>query len=400
LEYGRDFVNADTENETMLLEYDNLIIEVDSDDSEDLEWLAEFLCPSFMRLDIAASQAADCHVRLVRDPAAIERWQQRLQSAELFRTRAFLLDTGPVELATFSENDALIAYDDFFNVFFRWRPATGRCDVEIVDGYPENPEDAGFPRRARVPLMRAVREWAMHHGLRRGRIFLHAAAIVCNGSAVLLAGPKKSGKTSLLTATLRDRPDISYLTNDRVMVASLDHGWRCRGMPSIVSMRPGSMDFLPGIEARLRTVAAGHASRNTETKLPVAFADGRFGLSPLQFCSLVGAEPVAGAGLTAIVFPRISSTTASVEIRALSAPEAVDLLADAVFGRIDEGEPSALFDVAHSGTYPDFSARTAAAARLAKQVACIEVGLGVRAYQPEVIDSLLKQLFPPSRGSG
>ena len=393
-------MKADTENETMLLEYDNLIIEVISDDSEDLEWLAEFLCPSFMRLDIATSRAADCRVRLMREPVAFERWHQRLQSAELFRTRAFLLDTGPVELATFSEDDALIAHDDFFNVFFRWRPATGQSDVEIVDRYPENPEDAGSPRRARVPLMRAVREWAMHHGQRRGRIFLHAAAIVCKGSAVLLAGPKKSGKSSLLTATLWDRPEISYLANDRVMLASLDHGWGCRGMPSIVSIRPGSMDFLPGIEARLRTVAAGHASRNTQTKTPVAFADGRFGLSPLQFCNLVGTQPVAGAGLTAIVFPRISAAAASVEIRALSASEAVDRLSDAVFGRIDEGGPSALFDVAHSGTHPDFSARIAAAARLARQVPCIEVGLGARAYQPEVVDSLLKQLFPSPRDSG
>jgi len=378
----------------MLLEYDSLIIDVDSDASEDLEWLAEFLCPSFMRLDIAGPRPADCRVRLVRDPAAFERWHQRLQSAEPFGTQAFLLDTGPVELATFSEDDALVAHDDFFNVFFRWSPAVGPCDVEIVDRHRENPDEAARPRQARLPLMRAVREWAMHHGLRCGRIFLHAAAIVRNGNAVLLAGPKKSGKTSLLTASLHDRTDISYLANDRVMVSRLDHGWRCRGMPSIVSVRPGSMDFLPGIEGRLRRVAAGHTSRSTATNAPVAFDDGRFGLSPPQFCRMVGTQPVAEAGLAAIVFPRISAATASVAVRALSGPEAVERLTAAVFGRVGVGGPSALFDVVHSGVYPDPAARIAAAAQLAKDVLCVDVELGSRAYQPDVIDELLQQLFP------
>ena len=377
----------------MLLAYDNLIIDVDSDDAEDLEWLAEFLCPSFSRLDIATSRAADCRIRLVRDPASFERWHERLHSADPLRTRAFLLDTGPVELATFSEDDAFIAHDDFFHVFFRWSPAMGQCNVEIVDRHPEHSAEATRPRRARVPLMRAVREWAMHHSLRRGRIFLHAAAIVRNGNAVLLAGPKRSGKTSLLTASLRDRADIAYLANDRVMVSRLDRGWRCRGVPSIVSVRPGSMEFLPGIEGRLRTVASGHTSRSTATKAPVAFADGRIGLSPPQFCRLVGAQPVAEAGLTAIVFPRISTTAASVDIRALSGPEAVERLTEAVFGRTGVGGPSALFDVVDSGVYPDPAARTAAAARLANDVLCLDVGLGPDAYQPGVIDGLLGRLF-------
>ena len=102
---------------------------------------------------------------------------------------------------------------------------------------------------------------------------------------------------------------------------------------------------------------------------------------------------MAEAGLTAIVFPRISTTAASMDLRALSGPEAVERLTEAVFGRAGVGGPSALFDVVDSGVYPDPAARTAAAARLANDVLCLDVGLGPDAYQPGVIDGLLGKLF-------
>jgi hypothetical protein len=377
----------------MLLDYDNLVIGADSDDSEDLEWLAEFLCPSFRRLDAFASRVADCRVRLVRDPAAFSRWEDRLKSAGDLRTRAFLLDAGPVNLGTIPDGDALVAHDDFFNVFFRWSPATGRNAVDIIDGDPVDLEEASHARRARVPLMRAVREWAMHHAFRRGRGFLHAAAVVRDGKALLLAGPKRSGKTSLLTAILQARTDVAYLANDRVMVSRLDAGVVCRGMPSIVSVRPGSLEFLPGVEPRLRASACGHTSRSLETTTPVTLADGRYALSPAQFRRVVDARPVAEAGLAAIVFPRVRPEEATLSVRPLSAQEATQRLAEAVFGLAAAGGPSAIFDVAGPGNYPDLESVLAKAARLANDVPCLEVGLGRSAFRTDVIGGMLDRLF-------
>jgi hypothetical protein len=383
----------------MFLDYDNLVIGADSDDSEDLEWLAEFLCPSFRRLDAFASRVADCRVRLVRDPAAFARWEDRLKSAGDLRTRAFLLDTGPVNLGTIPDGDALVAHDDFFNVFFRWSPATGRNAVDIIDGDPVNLEEASHARRARVPLMRAVREWAMHHAFRRGRGFLHAAAVVREGKALLLAGPKRSGKTSLLTAILQARTDVAYLANDRVMVSRLDAGVVCRGMPSIVSVRPGMPNFLPDFEARIGRVACGHTSRRLESTKPVVFADGRFGLSPPQFFRLVGTRPAAEGELAAIAFPRISPGVGTVEVNELSKDEAAARLAEAVFGLAGAGLASAIFDIEGSGPYPGRATMVAAAAQLANDARCFDVGLGMSAYRPEIIDGLLDEMFVPRQVS-
>lgn len=377
----------------MLLDYDTLMIDVQSDDAEDTEWLAEFLCPFFSRRDSAAGQAAACRVRLMGDPPVFHRWKQRLGSAATRPSRAFLLDTGPVEFATFSEGGGLVAHDDFFDVFFRWSPGPGPRAVDIVDDYRGDAAAGSRPRQARMPLMRAVREWAMHHSLRRGRIFLHAAAVARNGKAVLFAGPKKAGKTSLLIAALGTHADTGCLAHDRVMVVGGGSGLTVRGMPSIVSVRPGSLEFLPGVEPRLLASACGHTSRSLEATTPVTFADGRYALSPPQLCHVVDARPVAEAGLAAIVFPRVRSEEATLAVRPLSTQEAAERLTEVVFGIAAAGEPSAMFDVAESDTYPDLESLLANAVRLANDVPCLEVGLGRSAYRPDVVGGLLERLF-------
>jgi hypothetical protein len=177
------------------------------------------------------------------------------------------------------------------------------------------------------------------------------------------------------------------------MVVGGGSGLIVRGMPSIVSVRPGSLEFLPGVEPRLLASACGHTSRSLETRTPVTFADGRYALSPPQFCHVVDARPVAEAGLAAIVFPCVRSEEATLAVRPLSTQEAAGRLTEAVFGIAAAGGPSAMFDVAEPDTYPDLESLLANAMRLANAVPCLEVGLGRSAYRPDIINAMLDRLL-------
>ena len=363
--------------------YDGFSIEVASDQTSDLSWLAEFLGPSFEQRTGCDPRNIHQRVLLSEDRPGFERLQ-RLAHPSTTHCVGFVLDSGPLELNTFHDQGATVAVDEAFDVFYLRQPSG---TLQIMDAHQAS------PRHARVALMRVVREYAMHHSLRQGRIFLHASAVARNGRAVLFTGPKQAGKTSLVCASLYNRPACGLLANDRVLVAHEASGWQCRGMPSIVSVRPGSFTVLPWLHARVQQFACGHTRFASDVGPARLLNDGRYGLSPAQFCQLLNTQPVATAMASAIAFPRLDPTISGARAHRLNTANAAERLTACLFAASGLGTRSELFDLPESGRFPSPLELQNQARQFAAEIPCFEVRLGPHAYQPEHIDPLLDQLL-------
>ena len=67
---------------------------------------------------------------------------------------------------------------------------------------------------------------------------------------VIIAGPKGAGKTTLLLHALRNEA-TKYLSSDRVLVSFTDTGTIFRGMPTIPSILPSTLELFPDFRESL-----------------------------------------------------------------------------------------------------------------------------------------------------
>ena len=118
--------------------------------------------------------------------------------------------------------DVTRVFDAQFDGVYEIEPRESRVTVVTTPGNV----------RVRASLLRVVREFAMNHSHGRG-LFLHASAVATEGGALVIAGPKAAGKTTLLTYLLSDRAG-HYLSNDRVLVTEPSRRMLLRNMPTVV----------------------------------------------------------------------------------------------------------------------------------------------------------------------
>lgn len=156
--------------------------------------------------------------------------------------------------------------------------------------------------RSRAAVMRVVRELATARALADGsRLQLHAAALEHEGKLIVLAGPKRSGKTTL-ALRLAACGRLAIVGNDRLLLTpSPAHpgAWAVRGIPTVVSVRPGTraqlgmFDDIPAAPspahltvAELDAQARQHAPYEPGARVKVSLA---------QFARAAGV-PLAGDG--------------------------------------------------------------------------------------------------------
>jgi hypothetical protein len=188
----------------------------------------------------------------------------------------------------------------------------------------------GGPPAARVALMRVVRELAMVAALGAGAVLLHAGALVRGGAAVLLVGPKRAGKTTLLLRALAAR-GTAFMANDRVAVRPA--GLVARGMPSIVSIRPEVLAALDRVGPHLRARGYHHAVTMAEARPPTEWRPGKGAdLSPAQLCDVLGVAAAPAAPVRAVVFPAACPGLGRVCLEPLPGPAALPRLLDNLFG--------------------------------------------------------------------
>ncbi|HVQ74245.1 MAG TPA: hypothetical protein VMT79_01785 [Candidatus Binatia bacterium] len=337
---------------------------VESSDPSHLAWLDEFLTPQFER---RRDLDHEVRVRLVEDGAEY-RSAHALGPAS-GTADAFAHDTEVVSLP-------------------RWRGGPMR----LLDARLELLYDVGAGAvtilsapgnsRIRLALMRVVREIATNRAQAAGGLLLHSAAFTAEGRGVLIAGQKRAGKTTLLLHML-GAGGAHYVSNDRVLVATdgaAPPG--ARGVPTIVALRPGTLDFFPALAARL--AATCHRYRLTLDEAAALWRQGTSrapgGVSPAQLCWLLGARAAGECELGAILFPRITGAPGAIAARRLDEVAAAARLAGALFGLAHGRSTSDVFPARGCETAPDLGARTAHAHALAARVPCFDCALGLGAY--------------------
>lgn len=377
---------------TRVFRYPGSATSVACDDPADLRWLIDFLRPSFWSRRSGDFQWS---VALVRSDEENRRLRERYRGAPRKRKGVFYLDTRVEQLRVLDDDNGRRTLLD----------PVGDA-VCLVNSRTKQVRITAPSRRwaARITLMRFVRERAMRAVLEHRGILMHAAGFVLDGRAVLIAGHKRSGKSSLLLHTLRSAAhqgtgagsrrslgtnpvlDIRYLSNDRAML-QIDRGSiGARGLPTIASLRIDGLDQFPGLATRIGRSGFYPALTRTEVNRwgPAGTEpwEGRkFTLSPSQLCELTGARAAAAAPLGAVVFPTVTEGGRGIRVRRLSHSDALAALRTGLFRagrRVQVGE---LFSVRGSSPAPRPGELESVLDAVAARVGCYAVELGPRAYR-------------------
>jgi len=301
-------------------DWPNLRIVAESPDRMHLDWLDEFLNPSFAA---ESSRGGDYCVRLVPDT---ERYRQASESCFADgKVDVFVQDTSVVRLPAVRVRGHWEVFDENYRAVYR----VGDLDSPIEIIHP------GTGAAVRGGLMRVVRELAMNHAWQEGDYILHAACVNLDHRGVIIAGPKGAGKTTLLVHLL-GADNAQYVTNDRLLVRTQDGSAEVRGVPTIVCLREELFRFFPGLRERLmdgwyRWLLTLKECSAKPHPPPRPWPDGRIGISPAQFCALLSRPAVESANPRTVVFPEITRRAGSVNLTPLSAEETASRLLASLF---------------------------------------------------------------------
>ncbi|MHC5212013.1 MAG: hypothetical protein ACYTG2_14945 [Planctomycetota bacterium] len=354
-----------------------------------LDWLEEFLVPWF-EVGGGAPCGAEADATVVTfeaGPGSFSSWRRQARPASR-QVNCFTMDSGEQPWPTARGDDgAEWAFDDDEGIAVGTHTGgQGESRIDVL-------ADSERPR-GRMTLMRVLRECASARALSMGEIPLHAAAVGIGGQITLFVGSRRSGKSTLLVHAL-SHPNTSFVSNDRAYAWLDPRGATVQGMPTIVMLRAGTLDYWPTLRAEVAsgalhyaaTVREAHAHRKAGTTCLPPPERAIPGLSPAQFCALLDVPSRAGGRLARIVFPRVDPEVTAApgfRLQPLAPEEAGTLL---VGVGLLAGGRSATFLTGH--TPASQQALESAARALAQTVPCLSCALGPDAYQaPSVWESL------------
>jgi hypothetical protein len=280
----------------------------------------------------------------------------------------FALDSEVVRLPSWPSARGTVVADAKFEALYVL--GDGRVDVVAHPG----------SRRVRAGAMRVVREIATARAL--GEIDclqLHAAAVERDGRALLLAGPKATGKTTLL-AYLATTERVRILANDRVLLRGSADALEVRGVPTVVSVRPDTAALVPRLADSVPAVDSPAHLTLAETEAALAAhgavpAGRRLRLAPSALARLLGAPLVAAARVVAIALPVLDPGREGLDIERLPVAEAERRLGGARFG-VHSGKAGPTVFERLTGTRRPAAVDATLLAGLAAAVPCLAVRVG------------------------
>jgi hypothetical protein len=343
-------------------------VEVRSDIPATAAWLRELVAPA---VDVGPDGAFP-------DGTAALRFDIRsdpdvgLPDAPGAPEACFALDHEVVVLPTARRGAATVVDDDFFRAHYVLE--TARVGVSPRPG--ESHHLRGASLRALRETFVALLDWS-------DRVQLHAAALSSGGRVALLAGARESGKTTLLTrlcAVAGDR--IGIVANDRIVVSRDNPGWQVAGVPSLVSVRPGTLSELSATFGSLRVPADANPVMHTTAELaelalvPLAPRSAPLVVSLSQLASTVGVPLGAGGRLARIALLRRDEHVETFRVTPLSVEEATRRLPEVRFGRSTEPRPATVFERVIGGRDTPSDADAQVWAALAAETSCLDVAIG------------------------
>jgi hypothetical protein len=360
------------------LAYDGLRVRVEGAASH-LDWLREFLAPHFAPID---ADNCDRRVVLIEDSPRYRAALRRGAAVDGGALDCFALDSSVIRLPRWQTDAGLAVHHAEYEALYTVAGDTAELLSPAGNG------------AIRTSLMRTVRELAMNHAYASGGLLLHAAAAARGNRAVLVAGESAAGKTTFLLRLLRQ--GAAFVANDRVLVRCDGGAVRARGMPSVVTLRPGTLDLFPAVRAdllhrrfsqRLTMHEAQHAPAT-----PQPWSDGRYGLSPAQFCALLQVAPRAAAAAAMLLLPRLSREPGPSRLVRLDPDAAAGRLPPALLGAGTWKKTSDLF-AAGAAPSPTPAALAELCRRVAAAVPCHECVISLDAGDADdlarqVIDAL------------
>lgn len=330
-----------------VLQNRQIAVEVACPCQADLTWLAEFLAPAFH--SHSHESDIDYTVDAVVDEGLFETYVAARPAGSLPEAVAFVLDQRP--LMTSWWNDPASGQPVFLDpahavLYLKIATPPGVKVVAKADG-----------RLFRGAVMRIVRELAMAGEWTRTSAILHAAAFASDEGGVLIAGPKRSGKTSLLLHCLR-AAGAAFLANDRVVLSHDGSRFTARGIPSIVSIRSSTLELFPDL-SRTRTerwyqahltLSEGEAAEATMT-----MTEENSAISPAQLCHALHVPMATSVPLRAVFLPHVDLSQRGFRIQELSPEEAEARFEAVLFAAGSEVRISEIFRNRYADVTVDLS---------------------------------------------
>ncbi|MEO2036107.1 MAG: aminoglycoside phosphotransferase family protein [Planctomycetaceae bacterium] len=292
------------------LEYAGCRIAIYLDNEATRRWLQEFLCPAFRLVDCTNPD-----------------WRVSLK----FGLPAFLDPLRPVDANGLTMAECFTLDGQFkchevwqqtpTSLVLRLKSGSVFCEIDqqqaTVTVYAENEFC-----RVRPTMMRVIREIATQHAIGSGHLPVHAAAVAYENRAILLAGNRRSGKTTLLLHALNSS-DARFVCNDRGFVSVSTNQASINGMPTILRIRPDALHRLPYLERRYRskpynycaTIEESHRVFQESGTSALIEEPVTPRLTAAQLCDLVNGDAVGRTNLAALVFPHIAPEVESLRLQ-------------------------------------------------------------------------------------
>jgi hypothetical protein len=368
-----------------VLECGDTRIEVGCPSRADAAWLEEFVAPAF-RVG-ARGDAADWRVEAILDGELYRELLASRPPGPLPEPVTFVLDQSVLRAAEWRMRDGQRVLAD---------AAHGMVHL-VSPGLVRMVGDA--PRRPfRLALLRVVRELFMSRAWGESRAILHAGALALGGRALLIAGPKRAGKTSLLIHAL-GAPGAHYLANDRVVLSGEAGGLCARGLPTYVSVRHGTLALFPELARRLAESGVRAHRLASETDDAPADATERDAddvkVSPPQLARLVGAPLCESGPLGAVLLPQVDLGESGLRLRRLSPHEADARFEDVLFAATSPATVSEVFVTPGEARFDRASARSLWG-RAVRSVPVFECRIGRGAFDAPVSGGLLRAVLDAS----
>lgn len=280
------------------------------------------------------------------------------------------LDSRTVALPGWQDGDDRWLLDPVTESFIRIGPAGAELVAAPGDG------------RARLALLALVREiLTAGIAMRRPVVDLHAAACARDGWALAIAGRKEAGKTSLLCHLLM-AGGVAHMSNDRVFVEPARDGTMASGIPTVTSIRPGTVQTFPQVLARAEEFPA---AARFDAEAPVGDAAPLM-LTPARFAGRLDVTRLGRAPLHAILLPEITPGIDGWQVERVPPALAPAMLRPCLYGPAADRDRSTLFSSLSGVPVEGGPSMGDRLALLSSQVAVYRCRLGPQAYARPAVE--------------